>query len=91
MNTLPDDIRVRIEYDMGRMRQLQTSRRQITAALGRFESVDRTYLYAAERDAVARVIKMWRRQMVEHGLDAALMCSECRDPGGHALVSGFGY
>ena len=91
MTTLPDDIRARIEFDMGRMRQLQTSRRQITAALGRYECVDRTYLYAAERNAVARVIKMWRRQMAEHGLDCALLCSECRDPGGHAMVSGFGY
>ena len=91
MKTLPDDIRVRIEYDMGRLRQLQTSRRQITAALGRYESVARTYLYKRERDAVARLIKMWRRQMGEHGLDCALMCSECRDPGGHAMVSGFSY
>jgi len=91
MNILPDDIRTRIEFDMQRLAKLQVSRRQITAALGRYECVDRTYLYADERNAVARLVKMWRRQMVEHGLDCALMCSECRDPGGHALVSGFAY
>ena len=91
MNTLPDDIRARVEYDMSRLAKLQVSRRQITAALGRFECVDRTWLYKAERDAVARRVKMWRRQMVEHGLDCALLCSECRDPGAHAMVSGFAY
>ncbi len=91
MTTLPDDIRARIEFDMSHLAKLQTSRRQITAALGRLECVDRTYLYAAERDAVARRVKLWRRQMVEHGLDAGLMCSECRDPAGHAMVSGFAY
>ena len=91
MENLPDDIRARIEFDMQHLDKLQTSRRQITAALGRLECVDRTYLYAAERNAVARRVKMWRRQMVAHGLDCALFCSECRDPGGHALVSGLGY
>ena len=91
METLPDDIRARVEADMQHLDKLQTSRRQITAALGRFESVDRTWLYKRERDAVARRVKMWRRQMAEHGLDCALLCSECRDPGGHAMVSGFAY
>ena len=91
METLPDDIRARVEADMQHLAKLQTSRRQITAALGRLECVERTYLYAAERDAVARRVKLWRRQMVEHGLDCALMCSECRDPAGHAMVSGFSY
>ena len=91
METRPDDIRARVEADMQHLAKLQTSRRQITAALGRLECVERTYLYAAERDAVARRVKLWRRQMVEHGLDAGLMCSECRDPAGHALVSGFAY
>ena len=78
MENLPDDIRVRIESDMRRLAKLQTSRRQIVGALGRYECVDRTYLYAAERNSVARRVKMWRRQMVEHGLDAALLCGECR-------------
>ena len=91
MENLPDDIRARIEADMQWLAKLQVSRRQITAALGRYECVDRTWLYKRERNTIARRIKMWRRQMVEHGLDAALMCSECRDPAGHAMVSGFSY
>ena len=91
MTTLPDDIRVRIEYAMARLDGLQRARRRIVAGIGRSECVARTWLYAAERNAVARLVKMWRRQMVEHGLDCALMCSECRDPGGHALVIGFAY
>jgi len=78
METLPDDIRARIEFDMGRLAKLQTSRRQIAAALGRFECVERTWLYAVERNAIARRVKLWRRQMAEHGLDAALLCSQCR-------------
>ena len=91
METLPDDIRARIEFDMQRLDGLQRARRRIVAALGRRECVARIYLFKAERDAVAKVVKQWRRQMGEHGLDAGLLCSECRDSGGHAMVSGFSY
>jgi len=33
MENLPDDIRAQIEFDMGRLDKLQTSRRQIAAVL----------------------------------------------------------
>jgi len=78
METLPDDIRAQIEFDMQRLDGLQRARRRIVAALGRRECVARIFLFRAERDAVAATVKLWRRQMVQHGFDAALLCSQCR-------------
>lgn len=86
---IPARVRSHGERLMADLDRLQTASRDTAAALGRQEASHRSReWHDRERDEVAAAIRSLRAMIRSHGIDAAVACSEMRDPVAHQLACG---
>ena len=88
---IPDSVMENLEWRMRLAADAQDRARAITAALGRAEWLHRrespAFGFKAERDSIAGMIRTAREAIRRNGLDTWEVCSQARDPDGHAFAA----